>query len=114
MTITTLNTASVKPARRGFLSGFGKITLSASAVALLAGHDRLALVGTASAQTACTSGGRSAHGPRPAHVAATTTAAARSTWTVAAVVVRRSATHTATGITRNATGAPSSSQKVRP
>lgn len=52
MTITTLSTDPVKPARRGFLSGFGKITLSASAVALLAGHDRLALVGTASAQTA--------------------------------------------------------------
>ena len=52
MTITTLGTDAVKPARRGFLSGFGKITLSATAVALLAGHDRLALVGTASAQAA--------------------------------------------------------------
>ena len=52
MPITPLHTDSVKPARRGFLSGFGKVTLSASAVALLAGHDRLALVGPASAQTA--------------------------------------------------------------
>jgi rubrerythrin len=52
MPITTLNTDPVKPARRGFLSGFGTFTLSASAVALLAGRDRLALVAPASAQSA--------------------------------------------------------------
>src|SRR5690349_1072146 len=41
--------------RRSFLSGFGKITLSATAIALLAGREKLALVGEASAQTANTS-----------------------------------------------------------
>lgn len=45
MRITTLHAQPVKPARRGL------ITLSAAAIALLAGHDRLALVGRASAQT---------------------------------------------------------------
>ena len=38
--------------RRSFLTGFGLTTLSASAIALLAGHDRLALVGTAHAANA--------------------------------------------------------------
>jgi len=38
--------------RRGFLSGFGKITLSATAIALLSGREKLALIGEASAQTA--------------------------------------------------------------
>jgi rubrerythrin len=38
--------------RRSFLSGFGRFTLSATAVALLAGNESLALVGRASAQTA--------------------------------------------------------------
>jgi rubrerythrin len=38
--------------RRRFLSGFGKITLSTTAIALLAGDERLALVRSASAQTA--------------------------------------------------------------
>jgi rubrerythrin len=37
--------------RRGFLTGFGKFTLSASAIALLAGNEKLALIGSASAQT---------------------------------------------------------------
>lgn len=44
--------APTATARRGFLSGFGKLTLSATAIALLAGHDRLALVGPAAAKTA--------------------------------------------------------------
>lgn len=38
--------------RRSFLSGFGKITLSTTAIALLAGQEPLALVGSASAQAA--------------------------------------------------------------
>jgi rubrerythrin len=38
--------------RRSFLSGLGKITLSATTIALLAGQDRLALIGSANAQTA--------------------------------------------------------------
>lgn len=38
--------------RRSFLSDFGKITLSTTAIALLAGNEQLALVGSASAQTA--------------------------------------------------------------
>jgi rubrerythrin len=38
--------------RRSFLSGFGKITLSATAIALLAGREKLALIGEAAAQTA--------------------------------------------------------------
>ena len=37
--------------RRGFLSGFGRITLSATAIALLAGKEKLALIGEAAAQT---------------------------------------------------------------
>ncbi|MDF3074440.1 MAG: hypothetical protein K0S54_2107 [Alphaproteobacteria bacterium] len=38
--------------RRSFLSGLGKITLSATAIALLAGQDRVGLIGSAKAQTA--------------------------------------------------------------
>jgi rubrerythrin len=38
--------------RRRFFSGFGKLSLSATAIALLAGNEKLALVGTAAAQTA--------------------------------------------------------------
>jgi rubrerythrin len=38
--------------RRSFLSGFGRITLSTTAIALLAGQEHLAIVGSASAQTA--------------------------------------------------------------
>ena len=38
--------------RRSFLSGCGKITLSATAIALLTGRERLSLVGSAAAQTA--------------------------------------------------------------
>jgi rubrerythrin len=37
--------------RRSFLSGFGKFTLSASAIALLAGNEKLALISPAAAQT---------------------------------------------------------------
>lgn len=37
--------------RRSFLSGLGKITLSATAIALLAGQDRLALISSARAQS---------------------------------------------------------------
>jgi nucleoside phosphorylase len=37
--------------RRSFFSGVGKITLSATAIALLAGADRVVLVGSAGAQT---------------------------------------------------------------
>jgi rubrerythrin len=39
-------------ARRSFLSGFGRFTLSATAIGLLAGNEKLGLVGSASAQTA--------------------------------------------------------------
>jgi rubrerythrin len=51
MPIIPLHADLVVPARRSFLSGFGKFTLSATAIALLAGHDRLALVGSAEAKT---------------------------------------------------------------
>ena len=44
-------TLLVPPVRRSFLSGFGKFTLSATAIALLAGQERLALVGSAEAKT---------------------------------------------------------------
>lgn len=37
--------------RRSFFSGLGRITLSATAIALLAGQDRLALIGPAKAQS---------------------------------------------------------------
>src|SRR5215207_1415511 len=37
--------------RRSFFSGRGKSTLSATAIALLAGQDRLALIGSAKAET---------------------------------------------------------------
>jgi rubrerythrin len=37
--------------RRSFFSGLGKFTLSATAIALLAGQDRLALIGSAKAET---------------------------------------------------------------
>ncbi len=46
MSVTNLNP------RRSFMSGFGKFTLSATAIALLAGQEKLALVGSAWAQTA--------------------------------------------------------------
>ncbi|HYD05002.1 MAG TPA: ferritin-like domain-containing protein [Reyranella sp.] len=49
MTITKLDPLPAKGKRRTFLSGF---TLSATAIALLAGQERLGLVGAASAQTA--------------------------------------------------------------
>jgi rubrerythrin len=51
MSNVPLHSDLVAPARRGFLSGFGKFTLSATAIALLAGQDRLALVGSAEAKT---------------------------------------------------------------
>lgn len=44
-------TLLVPPVRRSFLSGLGKFTLSATAIALLAGQERLALVGSAEAKT---------------------------------------------------------------
>jgi Ferritin-like domain len=47
----TMSVVEITP-RRSFLSGFGKFTLSATAIALLAGNEKLALVGGASAQTA--------------------------------------------------------------
>lgn len=40
-----------RPARRSFLSGFGKLTLSATAIALLAGRERLVPIGAANAKT---------------------------------------------------------------
>jgi len=48
---TSMSVIETTP-RRSFLSGFGKITLSATAIALLAGQEKLALVGSALAQTA--------------------------------------------------------------
>jgi len=52
MSSITPQASMTTPARRSFLSGFGKFTLSATAVALLAGRDRLALIGPAEAKTA--------------------------------------------------------------
>ena len=50
MSIDKLNPTGIEGKRRSFLSGFGKFTLSASAIALLAGNEKLALVGSAAAQ----------------------------------------------------------------
>ena len=50
MTIEKLTHVSPAQKRRGFLTGFGKITLSATAIALLTGNEKLALVKSASAQ----------------------------------------------------------------
>jgi rubrerythrin len=50
MTIEKLACVSPAERRRGFLTGFGKITLSATAIALLTGNEKLALVRPASAQ----------------------------------------------------------------
>jgi rubrerythrin len=52
MSVVNLYADPAAADRRSFLSGLGKITLSASAIALLAGQDRLALIGSANAQTA--------------------------------------------------------------
>ncbi|TAJ87127.1 ferritin-like domain-containing protein [Reyranella sp.] len=52
MSSTTPQASTTTAARRSFLSGFGKFTLSATAIALLAGRDRLALIGSAEAKTA--------------------------------------------------------------
>lgn len=52
MSSTTPQASTTTPARRSFLSGFGKFTLSATAIALLAGRDRLALIGSAEAKAA--------------------------------------------------------------
>jgi rubrerythrin len=52
MSVANLHADPAAADRRSFLSGLGKITLSASAIALLAGQDRLALIGSANAQTA--------------------------------------------------------------
>jgi rubrerythrin len=51
MTIAKLIPAE-REIRRSFLSGFGKFTLSATAIALLAGNEKLALITPASAKTA--------------------------------------------------------------
>jgi hypothetical protein len=52
MSVANLYPDPVAADRRSFLSGLGKITLSATTIALLAGQDRLALIGSANAQTA--------------------------------------------------------------
>lgn len=52
MSSTTPQASTTTRARRSFLSGFGKLTLSATAIALLAGRDRLAPIGSAEAKTA--------------------------------------------------------------
>mgnify|MGYP000243418471 FL=1 len=52
MSSTTPQASTTIPARRSFLSGFGKFTLSATAIALLAGRDRLAPIGSAEAKAA--------------------------------------------------------------
>ena len=52
MSSITPQASMTTPARRSFLSGFGKFTLSATAIALLAGRDRLALIGSAEAKAA--------------------------------------------------------------
>lgn len=52
MSSITPQASMTMPARRSFLSGFGKFTLSATAIALLAGRDRLALIGSAEAKAA--------------------------------------------------------------
>lgn len=52
MSSTTPQASTTTAARRSFLSGFGKLTLSATAIALLAGRDRLAPIGSAEAKTA--------------------------------------------------------------
>lgn len=52
MSSITPQASMTTPARRSFLSGFGKFTLSATAIALLAGRDRLALIGSAEAKVA--------------------------------------------------------------
>ena len=44
MTIGKLAHVSPVQRRRGILNGFGKITLSATAIALLTGNEKLALV----------------------------------------------------------------------
>ena len=51
MTIVTPNPQQEGEVRRSFLTGFGKVTLSATAIALLAGNEKLGFVGRASAQT---------------------------------------------------------------
>ena len=51
MTIDSLSSARHGDFRRRVLTGVGKITLSAMAIALLAGKEKLALIGSASAQT---------------------------------------------------------------
>ena len=52
MSIIIPQAETVQPARRSFLSGFGRLTLSATAIALLAGHERLAPIGAAHAKEA--------------------------------------------------------------
>jgi rubrerythrin len=50
MSIIIPRAAAARPARRSFLSGFGRLTLSATAIALLAGQERLAPIGVAHAK----------------------------------------------------------------
>jgi rubrerythrin len=52
MTIARLNPTPEGEIRRSFLSGFGKLTLSATAIAVLASNEKLAFIGPASAQAA--------------------------------------------------------------
>jgi len=51
MPVTDQYAESANANRRSFLSGLGKITLSATAIALMTGHDRLPLLSSANAET---------------------------------------------------------------
>ena len=51
MPVTDQYAESANANRRSFLSGLGKITLSATAIALITGHDRLPFLSSANAET---------------------------------------------------------------
>lgn len=51
MPVTDRCAESANANRRSFLSGLGKITLSATAIGLMTGHDRLSLLSSANAET---------------------------------------------------------------
>ena len=51
MPVTDQYAESANANRRSFLSGLGKITLSATAIALMTGHDRLPFLSSANAET---------------------------------------------------------------
>ena len=51
MIVANRYTEPAAASRRSFFSGLGKITLSTTAIALLAGQDRLSLISTANAKT---------------------------------------------------------------